>query len=200
MAEEGSIEDVVLSGKEGYIEKIKSFDYDADGQLRMYRRMSEAEAANVTKTGGLHTLEGREKQEIWLSTSLKHSRQFDNKAVVDRDDDVVIAFKVDILKFCDNFKEDDIIHQQGSGKINKGLSLENLKCLVHNEQLADHRWEKINFCLKGEENAKKFNKSFKPLNFNVLKIKKRDGKIVIYDPENNNMTVHSSESEERMEL
>ena len=131
-----------------------------------------------------------------MSTSLKHSRQFENKIVKNNQDDVVMVFKVDIYEFCKQFADEDIIHQMGSGKINKrDLPLENLKCLVNNERLADHRWEKINFCLKGEANAVKFNKCIKQIR--KLKIRNEENKIVIFDPENDDMIENSSESEER---
>ena len=191
-----TIQDIIGSAKENYIEVIQSFDYDSDGQIRMYRRMGLDEARSVLATKELHTRSGHPKGEIWLSTSLKHSRQFENNGVQNLDEDVVMTFKVDIFRFCDQFKDEDIIHQEGSKKINKDLSLENLKCLVHNELLADHRWGKINFCLKGEANAEKFNKCVKSVK--KLMIRKEGDRTVIFDPEKNDEVEHSSESEERM--
>merc|ERR1712179_81516 len=188
-----TIQDILGTVKENYIDVIQSFDYDSDGQIRMYRRMGQDEAKAVLGTQELHTREGHPRGEIWLSTSLKHSRQFENNVVHDPGEDVVMTFKVDIYKFCDQFKGEDIIHQEGSKKINKDLSLENLKCLVHNERLADHRWGKVNFCLKGEANAKKFNKCVKSVR--RLMIKKDGDRTIIYDPENNDQVEHSSESE-----
>ena len=70
------------------------------------------------------------------------------------------------------------------------------KCLVHNELLADHRWGKINFCLKGEANAEKFNKCVKSVT--KLMMRKEGDRTVIFDPEKNDEVEHSSESEERM--
>merc|ERR1711872_306861 len=132
---ETTIDDIIDNGGENYIDKILSFDYDKDGFIRMYRRMSNKEATKVMSKG-LHTREGEDKQEVWLSTSLKHSRQFENKIVKDHADDAVIAFRVDLKTFCDNFEPEDIIDQENSSQKNKNAALKDLKNLVNDERLA----------------------------------------------------------------
>ena len=194
MADEENIENIIGTDKVSHVDSIRGFDRDGDNQIRMYRRMGESEAESVLEYG-LHARPGHLRGEIWLSTSLKHSRQFENKKVRDNKDDVVMAFKVDIDKFCTEFKDDDIIDQEGSGGVNKGLALADLKCLVHDEKLKSHPWQKLNFCLKGDENAKKFNKCVKSKC--KLRIRERRGEIVIYDPENEDLTEESSESMDR---
>ena len=51
-------------------------------------------------------------------------------------------------------------------------------------------WEKINFCLKGEANAEKFNKCIKSMR--RLMLKNQNGDIIVYDPENCDMVAHQS--------
>ena len=173
--------DKIIEGDENYIDKILSFDYDKDGFIRMYRRMSNKEATNVMSKG-LHTREGEDKQEVWLSTSLKHSRQFENKIVKDHADDCVIAFRVDLKRFCELFQNEDIIPQRNSSATNRGVKVEDLKCLVNGERLNEHPWEKINICLKGQANADKFNKCIDSLT--LLKVRAERGQIIVYNPSN----------------
>ena len=143
-----------------YVDQIRSFDKDEDGFIRMYRIMGEREYVSVQMhEGGLHTPEGNERKEIWLSTSIKHSRQFENEGDRENEhlDKVCVAFKVDVDKFREQFDDEDIIHQFGSGQVNRPADLPDLKNLVHDELISDHPWRKLNFCLKGEANANKFN-------------------------------------------
>merc|ERR1711982_39640 len=108
----------------------------------MYRRMCQQEAENVNKEPrGLKTKQPT--QELWLSTSLKHSRQFVNKGVENPQDDVVMAFIVNLEEFEDHFRNEDFIDQRDSKSINKLLAPENLKNLVNDEILKDHEVHKI---------------------------------------------------------
>ena len=152
----------------------------------MYRVMGKEEAENFCQNEGLHPRPKQPSQEIWLSTSIKHSRQFENKRVKDHSDDVVMAFKVDMKKFREEFDDEDIIHQAGSNALNKGN-------LGHKERIGDHPWGKLNLCLKGEENAKKFNKCVLWTELAELKIVKEGERTTIVNPADDT-TVHSSES------
>ena len=156
--------------------------------------MGKLEAENALQNEGLHTRPKQPSQEIWLSTSIKHSRQFENKRVSDHSDDVVIAFKVDMKKFREEFDDEGIIHQAGSSALNKGKTLPELKNLVHKERIGDHPWGKLNLCLKGEENAKKFNKCVNWTELDELKIVKEGKRTKIVNPVDDDMTGHSSES------
>ena len=153
----------------------------------MYRVMGKEEAGNVRQNKGLHPRPKQPSQEIWLSTSIKHSRQFENKRVKDHSDDVVMAFKVDMKKFREELDDEDIIHKAESNALNKGN-------LGHKERIGDHPWGKLNLCLKGEENAKKFNKCVLWTELAELKIVKEGERNKIVNPDADDTTVHSSES------
>ena len=193
--EEVHVNDVIADpNKTSYMDTILSFDWDKDGKMRMYRVMGKGEAKNVLQNKGLHTRPKQPSQEIWLSTSIKHFRQFENKRVKDHSDDVVMAFKVDMKKFREEFDDEDIIQQGGSSALNKGKTLPELKNLVHKERIGDHRWGKLNLCLKGEENAKKFNKCVLWTELAELKIVKEGERNKIVNPDADDTAVHSSES------
>ena len=104
----------------------------------MYRVMGKEEAGNVRQNKGLHPRPKQPSQEIWLSTSIKHSRQFENRRVKDHSDDVVMAFKVDMKKFREEFDDEDIVHQAGSSALNKGKTLPELQNLVHKERIGEN--------------------------------------------------------------
>ena len=72
-------------------------------------------------------------------------------------------------------------------------NLPELKNLVHNERIGDHPWGKLNLCLKGKENAKKFKKCVLWTELDKLKIVKEGERTTIVNPADD-MTVHSSES------
>jgi len=177
-----TIDDIIDTPRENYIDKILSFDYNQDGFIRMYSRMGPQQAVPVMQDKALRTRPGKERGEIWLSTSLKHSRQFENKIVKDHADDCVIAFRVDLKRFCELFQNEDIIPQRNSSATNRGVKVEDLKCLVNGERLNEHPWEKINICLKGQANADKFNKCIDSLT--LLKVRAERGQIIVYNPSN----------------
>ena len=185
----------------GYVDKIASFDWNKDGFIRMYRVMGALEADYVRRTKELGTLEDR--QEVWLSTSIKHSRQFENKAVADHSGDVCMAFKVNMNKFSEKFKDDQIIPQYNSKAVNEDADLAQLKNLVNREKLKRHLWEKFNFCLKGKENVDKFNQCIEAVDELAIKKFEKRGKIrrkiVKVGPNNEEETVRSSESRQRVE-
>ena len=66
--------------------------------------------------------------------------------------------------------------------------------LGHKERIGDHPWGKLNLCLKGEENAKKFNKCVNWTELDELKIVKEGKRTKIVNPNADDITVHSSES------
>ena len=183
----------------GYVDKIASFDWNKDGFIRMYRVMGATEAANVRRTRVLGTKLGQPKQEIWISTSIKHSRVFENKAVADHSGDVCMAFKVNMKQFSEQFKDDQIIPQEGSSAENKDADLTELKNLVNHERLGGHLWEKFNFCLKGQENVNKFNLCFETFDELTIKPDGEGRKIVRAGPNDEEETVRSSESRQRVE-
>ena len=83
--------------------------------------MGEVEVSNACRLGGeLHTRPDQPNQEIWLITSIKHSRQFENKIVGDHLSDVCMAFTVDVNEFGKQCAGEDIIHQLGSRSKKKG--------------------------------------------------------------------------------
>ena len=102
-----------------------------------------------------------------------------------------MAFKVDMKKFREELDDEDIIHKAESNALNKGN-------LGHKERIGDHPWGKLNLCLKGEENAKKFNKCVLWTELAELKIVKEGERNKIVNPNPNpdadDTTVHSSES------
>jgi len=190
----------------GYVDQIKSFDWNEDGFIRMYRITGEGEATNVRRLGGkLQTKFGQLTQEIWISTSIKHSRVFENKGVADHSGDVCMAFKVNMKKFSEQFKNDQIIHQEGSKAANKVADLAKLKNLVNYERLGaketetKHRWGKLNFCLKGKENVNKFNLCIESKDELTIKPDGAGRKIVRAAPTGEEETVRSSESRQRVE-
>ena len=91
------VNDVIADpNKTSCVDTISSFDWDKDGEMRMYRVMGKLEAENALQNEGLHTRPKQPSQEIWLSTSIKHSRQFENKRVKDHSGDLVMALKVEV--------------------------------------------------------------------------------------------------------
>jgi len=185
------------------IEQIDRFDLNEDGEMRIYRRMSQKEMEKVLATRQLqpHIIKP-DQNEVWLSTSLKHSRDFENKKVNSPENDVVIAFYVDVEKFCKEF-ENGIIHQHGSKSVNANLILDNLKALYHDENLANHPWNKVNFCMKGRANVEKFNRCImndaRGINkIEIYTLAERDGRTILVDPHGEE--AHSSESESRMHV
>ena len=195
-----------------YVATIKSYDKKKKGFLRMYRVMSEAEAEAVRANGGYHakggkgglvTREGNEnawRQEIWLSTSIKHSRGFQNKGVEDkkgeRPEEVCMAFKVNLDKFGEQFAT-KVVHQDPTknplGQTTRD-ALGDVKNFVHNEKLTDHPWKKMNFCVRGYDNAEKFNQCIEGID--ELVIKRETKAIYQIDPnEEQLLSVRSSQSE-----
>jgi len=179
--------------------------------LRMYRVMSEAEAKAVRANrgyhaeGGLVTREGNEnawRQEIWLSTSIKHSRGFQNKKVEDqkgeRPEEVCMAFKVNLDKFGEQFAT-KVVHQDPEKDPSGHTTLNargDIKNFVHTEKLKNHPWKKMNFCVRGYDNVEKFNQCIEGIDELVIK---RKTKAVIYQsaPNDNDqlLSVRSSQSE-----
>ena len=84
--------------------------------------------------------------------------------------------------------------------MNRPADLPDLKNLVHDELISDHPWRKLNFCLKGEANANKFNECIE--SYEALKIMEdgvdEDGKarykIARHINDNELMSVASSQS------
>ena len=196
-----------------YVATIKSYDKTKKGFLRMYRVMSEAEAKAVRANrgfhseGGLVTREGNPnawRQEIWLSTSIKHSRGFQNESVEDqngeRPKEVCMAFKVNLDKFGEQFAT-KVVHQDPtknpSGQTTRNASGD-VKNFVHDEKLKDHPWKKMNFCVRGTANVEKFNQCIEGIDELVIKRETKE-KAVIYpsDPNDNDqlLSVRSSQSE-----
>merc|ERR1711915_706167 len=172
--------------------------------MRFYRRMELQFVEKTIKEQGL--VANGPTGEGWMSTSLKHSRVFENQSRSEHDGERVVVFRVDIKRFVTEFRPEDIIVQAGSATVNKyrvakGLTLANL---VNYERLHgrdfQHPWQKFNICMKGETNVRKFNKCIEEIR--VLSIRTaEDGMKEIYDPNpdypDEDGVEHSSESEER---
>jgi len=164
---------VVFEDVEGtppdYFNNLQAFDYDNDRLIRMYRKMSPVEAKAVMDKKGLvfrPTDSGL--PEKWLTSSLRHTRVFENDGVQDNQNDVVVAFTVNLDTFGKEFASDSLIHQFGSRKVNEGRPVSELKNLVNREQLRKHPKRKFNICLKGEKNIERFNKTIEKVeNFNL---------------------------------
>jgi len=137
---------------QNYSDQIAS-NANSNGTFRMYRTMSKAEA----EKGGLHTKRDYKDQDLWLSSSMKHQRNFVNKAH-HTGEEVTKEFTVNAARFRQEFPNESIIHQQGSSQVNRYLPLGQKKNLVHNEGLKRHEGGKLNFCAKGQDNAERFNR------------------------------------------
>ena len=76
-----------------FIEELKTLASKREPRdsMRFYRRMEEQFAHQTKEEGGLlpHGLMG----EVWMSTSLKHSRAFENQAYSSSNKERVVVFR-----------------------------------------------------------------------------------------------------------
>ena len=92
---------------------FNSFDPLKNGEIRMYRRMSKAEANAIKAKMGLSFRpppHGKPTDHIDLSTSVKHTRIFDNLDNDNRANDVVIKFLINLKIFLDYFNMRTTVH------------------------------------------------------------------------------------------
>ena len=124
-----------------------------------------------------------------MTTSAKHSREFENKIVEQGTDQFVISFKVK----ADQFQKVEIIPQKGSK--NKSLG----KNIINYEKLSNHPYRKYNIGIKGHKNVKLFNEATKELKvYKVTSVSKNGEKrLKIVDDERVELRSETSDIDKR---
>eukprot|EP00092_Neocalanus_flemingeri_P053130 GFUD01062348.1.p1 GENE.GFUD01062348.1~~GFUD01062348.1.p1 ORF type:complete len:680 (+),score=126.43 GFUD01062348.1:295-2040(+) len=96
------------------IQLFKSFDPDKKNMIRMYRRAN-TDFMNACKSAGKLVRKPSGEKELWFSTSMKHSRIFNNQAYKDNTKDVVFEIFVDLSHFISKFKK-QIVENKFAGQ------------------------------------------------------------------------------------
>ena len=122
--------------------------------------------------------------EIWVTTSRKHSREFENKTAKDDKENFIISFKV---------KARQLIPQIGSKEI---LGCNNI---FNNERIKNRPHRKYNIEIKGPKNVKLFNEATKELKvYRVTSASKNGGKrLKIVDAEGVELRSETSDINKR---
>eukprot|EP00092_Neocalanus_flemingeri_P062791 GFUD01075827.1.p1 GENE.GFUD01075827.1~~GFUD01075827.1.p1 ORF type:complete len:245 (-),score=58.91 GFUD01075827.1:146-880(-) len=164
--------------------------------IRMYRRAN-TDFMNACILADKLVRKPSGEKELWFSTSMKHSRIFNNQAYLDNTKDVVFEIFVDLSLFIQKF-ENQIVEQHLAGQYwnNKKkntaekypedhwknlihreiLDYDNPKPIIGEKKSVDHPWGKINFATVGQRHLDRFNECIQKINIcNMVRLTNEKG-------------------------